>query len=57
LKDFTKITHAKSRDRDRNPLRPRPDLRHSRPRLRLEKTGLETKTRSRDSITVDYDKE
>jgi len=52
LQDFIKkITHAKSRDRDRNPSRTRPrrDLRHSRPRL--EKTRLETETKSRDSIT------
>ena len=54
LQDFIKnntckVSRARARDQDRNPSRPKRDLRHSRPRL--EKTRLETETKSRDSIT------
>jgi len=40
---------TKTRDRDRNPSRPRRDLRPSRPRL--QKTGLEIECR--DSISAE----
>jgi len=58
LQDFInnscKISRLRARDRDRNPSKPRRDLRHSR--LRLETTGLETRleteTKSVDSITA-----
>ena len=52
-----KVSRWRARDRDRNPSRPRRDLKHSRPRPWLRKMGLETrletetKTKSRDSIT------
>ena len=51
-----KVSRPRTRDRDRNRSRPRPrrDPRRSRPRPkpRLKKTGLETQTKSRDSITA-----
>jgi len=49
------VSRWRSRDRDQNPSRLRWDLRPSRPRSRLQKTGVETclktETKSRDSIT------
>jgi len=57
LQDFIKYNSCKVsrlRARDRNPLRPRQDLRHSRPRL--EKTGLEkrfqTETKSQGGVVA-----
>jgi len=58
--NLCKVSRRRARDGDRNPSKPRPrrDLRPSTPRPRLKKTGLdkrlETKTKSRDSITVIY---
>ena len=53
--NLCKVSRRRARDRDRNPSRPRHDLRPSRPRPRLQKTGLETRleteTKSQDSIT------
>jgi len=42
--NLCKVSRRRARDRDRNPSRPRRDLRPSRPRPRprLQKTGLET---------------
>jgi len=63
LQNFTKnnlckVLRRRARDRNRNPSRPRRDLRPSRPRMRLQKTGLETRleteTKSRDSSTDAY---
>jgi len=51
--NLCKVSRRRARDQDQNPLRPRRDLRPSRPRLQetsLE-TRLETETKSRDSIT------
>jgi len=61
-KNLSKVSSRRSWDRDRNPSRPRRDLRPSRlrprPRQRLQKTGvetrLETETKSRDSITGEH---
>jgi len=57
LQNFTKnnlckVSRQRARDRDRNPSRPRRDLRPSRPKL--QKTDLETETKSRDSITAPW---
>jgi len=49
--NLCKVSRRRARDRDRNPSKPRRDLRPSRPRL--QKTGLATETKSRDSITVE----
>jgi len=49
--NLCKVSRRRVRDRDRNPSRPRRDLRPSRPRSRFQKTGLETENKSRDSIT------
>ena len=54
--NLCKVSRRRARDRNRNPWRPRRVLRPSRRRLQKTclETGLETETKSRDSITVTY---
>jgi len=56
--NLSKVSGRRARDRDRNSSRPRRNLRPSRLRPRLQKTGLETRleteTKSRASVTGNH---